>query len=142
MLTRLWRKRRPSPSPARQLDVAAVVPAAWHDAAAMALLPPLRPAGRSLAFATSLSSRRPAQRVLEPLGHEVAAEGPGGLLIGIATPLGLAVAADATIARLTSRADMPMRRIESPPVEAPRYVEAATPRRVSVAPSPPAVAPV
>jgi hypothetical protein len=134
MFARLSRKRRPSPAPVRQPDTAAAVAPAWRDAPAMELLPSLRPATPSHAFASSLPSRRPPQRMLEPLGHDVAVDGPGGLLFGIATPLAVAVTADAVTARLTTVVDLPMRRMEPPPVEAPRRVE--TPRRMSAAPSP------
>jgi hypothetical protein len=128
MFARLWRKRRPSVAPERQPEAAAAAAPAWRDAPPMGLLPPLRPATPSLAFASSLPSRRPSQRMLEPLGHDVAADGPGGLLFGIATPLTVVITADAVTARLTSVADLPMRRVEPP-----RRVETAASRGVSVA---------
>ena len=63
-------------------------PAAWRE------LPPVqRTVGDvpltapSTAFARDLASRRAPDPILRPLGHDVTADGPGGLVSGIAVPL-------------------------------------------------------
>ena len=63
-------------------------PAAWRD------LPPLQRAvgaapltAPSAVFARDLASRRTPDPMLAPLGHDVTADGPAGLVSGIAVPL-------------------------------------------------------
>ena len=75
--------RDPGPSPR-----AAARPAAWRDA------PPLQRAvgeapltAPSAAFARDLAGRRTPEPMLAPLGHDLTADGPAGMVSGIAVPL-------------------------------------------------------
>jgi hypothetical protein len=73
----------PGPSPR-----AAARPAAWRDA------PPLQRAvgeapltAPSAAFSRDLAGRRTLEPMLAPLGHDLTADGPAGMVSGIAVPL-------------------------------------------------------